>query len=68
MTNGTIKIRFEMADPRYLPGISKPKPGHCKRCGGLLTAKDSQRVGYGHKCFKNIPIMMILKIPGEKRS
>ena len=44
------------------------KGNYCKLCGCPLTDPISIQLGYGHKCIKNIPVVIILEIPAASDS
>ena len=63
----SIKISYQFSLPYKAKCRSKkpPKQDRCKLCGAILTDPKSLKVGYGHKCFNKIPLIIVLDIPGE---
>lgn len=61
-----LKIRSEFYPDRYafVTASGKVKRGHfCRACGAPLKDELSKKRGYGKRCWKQLPVKIILEIP-----
>lgn len=66
MRKTQIKIKSEFYPSNYpfITANGKVKRGnYCRACGSPLKDELSIARGYGRRCFKDIPVKIILEIP-----
>ena len=65
MAEVKISWRFNPDPYPFIAGNGKVKRGHyCHACGRPLKDETSRKRGYGPECWKELPVIVVLEIPG----